>query len=111
MSRGVVQGLELLGKDMEILGLAEEFGVKVSATFSRRLVFFNLNAVGFGVGVLANAGHLPGHFRVRAAGTNLKAIVPDLARDLRLHEVTTVSRIDHRELVAEVVVEGPKPVG
>lgn len=35
------------------------------------LVFFDLDPVGVGVGVLPDAGHLPGDFHIRLAGANV----------------------------------------
>src|SRR5208282_5897048 len=40
-------------------GCAEKFGMQVAPLLLRRLFYFDLNAVSIGVGVVANAGHLP----------------------------------------------------
>ena len=51
----------------------EQFGVEVVALLLFWLVFFDPDLVGVGVGVLPDAGHLPGHFHIRLAGANAPA--------------------------------------
>lgn len=47
----------------------------------RRLVFFHLDAVGVGIGVLANARHLPGNFHFRLVDADGELVVADLRSD------------------------------
>ena len=61
---------------------AEQFRMQVVSLILRRLVFFfYLDAVGVGVGVLANALHLPGNFHVRLVGANGEPVRADLGSD------------------------------
>jgi hypothetical protein len=41
--------------------------VLIASLLPRRLLFFYLNAVGFGVGILPHSGHLPGHLDIVGA--------------------------------------------
>jgi len=54
---------------------AKEFGVEEVALFLLWLVFFDRDPVGVRVGVLPDAGDLPGNFHIRLAGANDKAIL------------------------------------
>jgi hypothetical protein len=57
---------------------AKQFGMQVASWLRRRLFYFHLNAVGVGVGVMANAGDLPGHFSAGLAAGNPEAIAGNL---------------------------------
>jgi len=72
----------------------------------RRLVFFHLDAVRVGVGVLANSRHLPGDFHVRFICADGELVMADFRR----HDCVR-KQSDHSQLVAEVAVEGFEPVG
>jgi hypothetical protein len=49
--------------------------MEVVALFLPWLVFFDLDPVGICIGVLPDAGDLPGNLHIRLTGTNDKAIV------------------------------------
>jgi hypothetical protein len=53
--------------DCLLLGCAEQLRVEVVPLFLRRLFFFHLNAMGTGVGLVANASDLPRHLSARFA--------------------------------------------
>src|SRR5580704_6851336 len=71
-----------------LLGLrSEQFGMQVMPLLLRRLFYFHLDAVGVGVGVVANARHLPGDFYSRLAGLDGEAVAADLLRHDGLREL------------------------
>jgi len=61
------------------LRFSEEFRVQVLALFCERLFLLHRNAVGVGVGVVADAGYLPRDFNARLAGANYKPVVGDFS--------------------------------
>src|SRR5260370_2562774 len=86
-------------------GRFEQLRMQIGSTLVA-LVFFYLNAVGVGVSIVPDAGHLPAHLHMWAVGPDGKAVVLDLARDDGLRELS-----DDGQLIAEVLVEGLEPVG
>src|ERR1700680_741441 len=85
---------------------SEQLRVKIAPVFLWRLVLLYLDAVSVGVGVLANAGYLPGGFHAGVVGVDDEAIATDLLGDDGLRELP-----DHGELVAEVAIESFKVIG
>ena len=81
----------------------EEFGVEVVALLLMWLVFFHLDAVCVGVGIVANARNLPGNFHLWLISANAELVVADLGGHDGLGEPA-----DHGELIAEIAVEGFK---
>jgi hypothetical protein len=65
----------------------------------RGFVFFDLDSVGICVGVLPDAGHLPGNFHVRLARPNHKTIVIHLLGYDSLGELAY-----NRQLIAEITI-------
>ena len=82
---------------------AEQFGVEVVALFLLWFVFFGLDPVGICVGVLPDAGNLPGNFHVRLARSNHKTIVIHLLGHDGLGELAHYS-----QLIAEITIQGFK---
>ncbi len=66
---------------------SEQLWMQIVALVLRRLVFFSLDAVGVGLGVLANARHLPGNFHVGFVGANGELVI-DLGSDDGLRELS-----------------------
>jgi len=84
---------------------SHEFGIQVVAAIFRRLLDFDLNAVRVGERILACSCHLPGDFHVRLVGANAELVAADLGSHDGLRELS-----DHRELIAEIAVEGLEPI-
>jgi hypothetical protein len=93
-------------RDVWFPRMPEQFWMDIVALVSRRLVYFHLDAVGVGPGVLADAGYLPGNLDVRLAGLDDEAAIGDFRRDDSLRKLA-----DDGELIAEIRVEGFKPGG
>jgi len=70
---------------------SEQLRMQIVALVLRRLVFLYLDAVGVGLGVLANAGHLLGTFPVRLVGANAELVVAELGGDDGLRGVQSRS--------------------
>jgi len=86
--------------DGEFRGRTKQFWVQVSSLLVSRFHFFGRNPVGVGVGVVPNAGHLPGNLHPRPVGLDSEAVVANFLRHDRLGELP-----NHSQLVAEVPVQ------
>src|SRR5260370_18243393 len=93
------------GSDAHVQWLTEGIGVEVVAAFLTLLVGFHDQRVRFGVGVLTNAGDLPGNLHAGAAARDAKLVAGDLLCDVELRKAANRS-----QLVAEVVVECREPI-
>src|SRR5262245_46737470 len=64
-----------------LFGLVEGFGVKVVAALDLRFFFFNFYSILPCKGIVADAGHLPGHSHIRCVGLDSESIAFNLFAD------------------------------
>src|SRR5450631_1101087 len=85
---------------------AIQFRVEIVAPLALGLLHLHWNAMGVGPGILANAGHLPGHFHPGFAAGYLELVVRHFLGNVHRSEAA-----NGRKLVAVVPVERPEPFG
>src|SRR5580700_36512 len=91
-----------------LLGLrSEQFGMQVMPLLLRRLFYFHLDAVGIGVGVVANARYLPGDFPGRLASGNAEAVPRNFACDVEAR----LRPPNRSQLITEVAIQSLKISG
>ena len=72
----------------------------------RRFLYFHLDAMRVGPGVLTDAGNLPGNFHVRLVGLDGECLIRNLGSDPGVCGLA-----DGCELIAEIAVEASNHVG
>src|SRR5438445_9669213 len=87
-------------------GFGEEFRMKIRSLLRCGFNFFHLDAVGVCPCVMAYPCDLPRHFAIGASAGDFEAIT----RDFSCNEYRSEAS-DGSQLIAEVHIEGFKPVG
>src|SRR5579871_4549203 len=101
------EGLRSRGIHAQALRQAQFCRVQVFAALLLRFLRLDFQGMGSGIGILADAGHLPAHFHAGPASGDLEAVVGYLLGNIKIGG----GGADRRQMVTEVFVESLAPAG